>query len=106
MTWFYLFLGGLFEVVWAATMKLSNGFSSIFYSLITFIGVIFSFVFLTMAVKQLPLSVAYPIWTGFGAVGSIIVGVVVFKDQFPPITWIFIVMLIIGIVGIKLTSGH
>lgn len=106
MTWIFLFLGGVFEVVWATTMKLSNGFTNIWYSLYTIIGMIFSFGFLALAVKHIPLSISYPVWTGIGAVGSIIIGVVLFKDHLSFATWIFVAMLIIGIIGIKVTSGH
>ncbi|EHL99077.1 quaternary ammonium compound-resistance protein QacC domain protein [Lentilactobacillus parafarraginis F0439] len=65
-----------------------------------------SFGFLALAVKHLPISIVYPVWTGIGAVGSILVGVVFFKDQIPTITWLFIALLIIGIIGIKITAGH
>lgn len=106
MTWIFLFLGGVFEVVWATTMKLSNGFTNIWYSLYTIIGMIFSFGFLALAVKHIPLSISYPVWTGIGAVGSIIIGVVLFKDHLSFATWIFVAMLIVGIIGIKVTSGH
>jgi len=106
MTWIYLLLGGFFEVVWASTMKLSNGFSHFWYSISTVIGMLFSFGFLALAVTNLPLSIAYPVWTGIGAVGSIIVGVVFFKDQLSLLTWVFVVLLIVGILGIKFTSGH
>lgn len=106
MTWVYLFIAGIFEVVWATTMKLSNGFSNIMWAAATVIGMIASFGFLALAVKHLPISIAYPVWTGIGAVGSILVGVVFFKDQIPTITWLFIALLIIGIIGIKITAGH
>lgn len=106
MTWIYLLMGGLFEVVWASTMKLSNGFTQLWYSVLTVIGMVFSFGFLALAVKQLPLSISYPVWTGIGAVGSILVGVVFFKDHLSPLTWFFVVLLIVGILGIKFTSGH
>lgn len=106
MTWIFLFLGGVFEVVWATTRKLSNGFTNIWYSLYTVIGMIFSFGFLALAVKHIPLSISYPVWTGIGAVGSIIIGVVLFKDHLSFATWIFVAMLIVGIIGIKVTSGH
>lgn len=65
-----------------------------------------SFGFLALAVKHLPISIVYPVWTGIGAVGSILFGVVFFKDQIPTITWLFIALLIIGIIGIKITAGH
>lgn len=106
MTWIYLIIAGIFEVVWATTMKLSHGFTNIMFTLATLVGMILSFVFLALAIKHLPLGIAYPIWTGIGAVGSIIVGIIFFKDQIPSITWLFITLLIIGIIGIKVTNGH
>ena len=106
MTWIYLIIAGLFEVVWASTMKLSNGFTNLMYAAITILGMLASFGFLALAVKHWPISIAYPVWTGIGAVGSIIVGVVCFKDQLSPLTWLFVALLIIGIIGIKVTSGH
>jgi len=106
MTWTQLIIAGLFEVFWATTLKLSEGFSKVSFSILTIVGMILSFYFLSLATKQLPLSIAYPIWTGIGAVGSILVGVFLFKDYIPPITWVFIILLLIGIVGIKITSGH
>lgn len=104
MTWLYLVVAGIFEVFWATMMKLSNGFSHLGYAAATVIGMILSFGFLALATKHLPLSIAYPIWTGIGAVGAILVGVLLFKDQIAPVTWLFIAMLIIGIIGIKVTS--
>lgn len=105
MAWIYLLIAGIFEVVWSTTMKLSNGFSLLGYSIATIVGMIVSFGALIMATKHLPLSLAYPIWTGIGAVGAIIVGVVLFHDQLSPLTWIFVVLLVISIIGIKLTTG-
>lgn len=104
MTWIYLVVAGVFEVFWATMMKLSNGFSQLGYAAATVVGMILSFGFLALATKHLPLSIAYPIWTGIGAVGAILVGVIFFKDQIAPLTWLFIVMLIVGIIGIKMTS--
>ncbi|MGY3736744.1 DMT family transporter [Lactococcus taiwanensis] len=106
MTWFYLILAGLFEVAWATTMKMSQGFSNFKFSLLTVVGMIASFTFLAFALKKMPLGIAYPIWTGVGAVGSIIIGIILFKDKVPTMTWLFIGLLIIGIIGIKVTSGH
>lgn len=104
MTWIYLIIAGLFEVLWATTMKLSVGFTHLGYAVTTVIGLILSFGFLTLATKHLPLSLAYPIWTGIGAVGSIVVGVGLFKDSLSPLTWGFVVLLVVGIIGIKVTS--
>ncbi|QQC58416.1 multidrug efflux SMR transporter [Lactococcus garvieae] len=103
---FFLFLAGIFEVVWASTMKLSQGFSIIKYDILTIIGMLVSFGFLTLAMKKLPLGIAYPIWTGIGAVGAILVGALIFKDKVPSLTWVFVLMLVVGLIGIKVTSGH
>ena len=102
----FLFLAGIFEVVWASTMKLSQGFSIIKYDILTIIGMLVSFGFLTLAMKKLPLGIAYPIWTGIGAVGAILVGALIFKDKVPSLTWVFVLMLVVGLIGIKVTSGH
>lgn len=106
MSWIYLFIAGIFEVFWATTMKMSNGFTNLKFSLLTILGMMISFLFLSFAIKQIQLSIAYPVWTGIGAIGSILVGVLLFKDSVNPVTWIFIILLIIGIIGIKVTSGH
>lgn len=106
MSWIFLFLAGVFEVVWASTMKLSQGFSIIKYDILTIIGMLVSFGFLTLAMKKLPLGIAYPIWTGIGAVGAILVGAIIFKDKVPSLTWVFVLMLVVGLIGIKVTSGH
>ncbi len=106
MAWIFLFLAGIFEVVWASTMKLSQGFSILKYDVLTIIGILVSFGFLTLAMKKLPLGIAYPIWTGIGAVGAILVGAILFKDKVPSLTWVFVLMLVIGLIGIKVTSGH
>jgi len=106
MNWIYLVIAGLFEVVWATTMKLSHGFTKLNFAIYTVIGLALSMFFLAVAVKKLPMSLAYPIWTGIGAVGSIIVGVVLFGDKLSPLTWIFVALLLISIVGIKFTSGN
>lgn len=106
MSWIFLFLAGIFEVVWASTMKLSQGFSIIKYDILTIIGMLVSFGFLTLAMKKLPLGIAYPIWTGIGAVGAILVGSLIFKDKVPSLTWVFVLMLVVGLIGIKVTSGH
>lgn len=104
MVWLYLVIAGLFEVYWAAMMKLSHGFTQLGFSIATLVGMALSFFFLAQATKHLPLSIAYPIWTGIGALGSILVGAFIFKDAISPLTWLFIGFLLIGIIGIKLTS--
>ncbi|GAA2908594.1 multidrug efflux SMR transporter [Enterococcus pseudoavium] len=106
MAWVSLIVAGIFEMFWATMMKLSEGFSKLNYSLLTIIGMIASFYFLAKSLHSLPLSLAYPIWTGIGAVGSILIGVFLFKDQLSIVTSFFVLLLVIGIIGIKVTSGH
>lgn len=106
MAWFYLIIAGIFEVFWSTMMKLSNGFANLGYSVLTALGMVLSFAGLIVATKHLPLSLAYPVWTGIGAVGAILVGVVCFHEHLSLSTGIFTVMLLIGIIGIKVTAGH
>ncbi|AMV63084.1 Quaternary ammonium compound-resistance protein SugE [Pediococcus damnosus] len=106
MIWLELVVAGIFETVWATTMKYSEGFTKPGFSIATLVAMTASFLLLARATKTLPLSIAYPIWTGIGAVGSILVGVILFKDSLSPLTWIFVGFLLVGIVGIKLTTGH
>lgn len=106
MTWIYLICAGLLEVVWATTMKLSQGFTDLKYTSITLIAMLASVGLLALAIKALPLGIAYPVWTGIGAVGSIIVGVTLFGDHLSPLTWSFVALLLIGLIGIKVTSSH
>lgn len=106
MSWIYLIIAGLFEVVWSTTMKLSHGFSKISFTIYTIVGLALSMLFLAIAIKKLPMSLAYLIWTGIGAVGSVIIGVILFGDKLSPLTWIFVVLLLISIIGIKISSGN
>lgn len=106
MSWLFLIVTGVFECVWSTTMKLSEGFSRPGYAVATVVGMVVSFAALIRATKELPISLAYPIWTGIGAVGAVLVGVFLFRDRINPVTCIFVAMLIVGIIGIKLTSGE
>ena len=89
MTWIYLLIAGVFEVVWATTMKLADGFSNLRFTLLTIMAMGASFSFLALALKKLALTIAYPIWTGIGAVGSILIGVFLFKDKISALTCFF-----------------
>lgn len=103
MAWLYLVIAGIFETVWATTLKFSHGFQKLDFTIYTIVAMAASFWLLAKAIKSLPLSIAYPVWTGIGAVGTIIVGVVLFGDRLSPLTWGFVLLLLIGIVGIKMT---
>lgn len=106
MAWFDLFIAGIFEVVWSTCLKYSHGFTNIVFTVLTFIGMGFSFWFLARAVKSLPMGTAYAIWTGIGALGAVIVGVVLFKEPVTLERLFFVAMLLTGIIGLKLTSGQ
>lgn len=101
MEWIMLLLAGVFEVSWAVTMKISDGFSKIVPSIVTVIGYIASAVFLSFALKKLPLGTAYAMWTGFGIIGTSVLGVVLFHEGLSASQLICIVLIVCGIVGLK-----
>ncbi len=106
MPWIQLAIAGLFEIVWATFLKLSDGFTKPLYSIITLIGMVISFYFLAQAAKVLPLGTAYAIWTGIGAAGAVIIGIFFFREPVTCLRILFFCLLLTGIVGLKYTSGH
>ncbi len=106
MAWIYLLCAGLLEIFWSTCLKYSHGFSILKYTILTIIGMIFSFLFLAQATKSLPLGTSYAIWTGIGALGAFIVGIVLFKESFTAARLFFVALLLTGIIGLKITSGH
>ena len=106
MEWLFLVVAGGLEVFWSTCMKYSEGFTDLKFSILTVVGMIFSFLFLSQAAKSLPLGTAYAVWTGIGALGAVIVGIVLFKEPVTAARIFFVSMLLIGIVGLKVTSGH
>ena len=105
MDWLMLVVAGIFEVVWATCMKLSNGFTHIGWTVLTFAGMAVSFILLAKVTKTLPLGTAYAIWTGIGALGSVLIGIVLFKEPVSLLRIIFMITLLVGIIGLKLTSA-
>lgn len=105
MEWIYLILAGILEIFWATCLKLSNGFTIVKFSILTVVGMIFSFLFLAQATKILPLGTSYAIWTGIGALGSVIVGIILFKESFTFTKILFVSLLLIGIIGLKISSS-
>lgn len=81
MAWVYLVIAGIFEVVWAAAMKQSDGFTRVGPTLITLAAMLVSFALLSLSMKSLPLGTAYMIWTGIGAIGAFLVGVFVLGES-------------------------
>lgn len=104
MAWFFLVIAGIFEIVWAILLKYSHGFTRPVFAVLTVIGMIVSFFFLSLALKNLPLGTAYAIWTGIGAVGTVILGVFLFGEAATPTRLALILLIIAGIVGLKITA--
>lgn len=105
MAWIYLFIAGLLEIVWAFSMKQSDGFSRLTPSVITIVTMIASFALLALAMKSLPLGTAYTIWTGIGAVGAFAVGVLVLGEQLSLMRVAAALLIVSGIVLMKLSSN-
>ncbi|UIP25751.1 quaternary ammonium compound efflux SMR transporter SugE [Acinetobacter towneri] len=104
MAWIMLILAGIFEVVWAYSMKLSDGFSKLTPSIITIFFMILSFALLAYAMRSLPLGTAYTIWTGIGAVGSFLVGIFVLGEPASAMRMLAAVLIISGLVLMKISS--
>lgn len=104
MAWLYLIVAGIFEVVWATTLKYTNGFTKLYPSIITLIAMSVSFIFLSISLKYLPMGTAYAVWTGIGAVGAVILGMLFFGESQSIMRLLFVGLIITGIVGLKVTS--
>ncbi|GGB82001.1 quaternary ammonium compound efflux SMR transporter SugE [Dyadobacter sediminis] len=106
MSWIYLVIAGLLEIVWAYFMKQSEGFTRLMPTVITIVAMIASFGLLAAAMRTLPLGTSYTIWTGIGAVGSFIVGIIFLGEQFSLIRVLAVLLIIAGLIVLKLTSDH
>ena len=104
MQWIMLILAGVFEVGWACAMKLSDGFTKLVPSVATGAGYVASAVFLSLALKKLPLGTAYALWTGFGIVGTSLLGIVLFGEKLSFPQLVCIALIVCGIAGLKLLS--
>ncbi len=104
MAWIYLTIAGLFEVAWAIGLKYTEGFSRLFPSLWTLAGMAISFLFLSLALKMLPVGTAYAVWTGIGAVGTALLGIYLFGEPATALRLACIGLIVAGIVGLKLVT--
>ena len=105
MAWIFLLIAGFFEIFWAIGLKLSEGFTNFFISTLTVIGMIASFYFLALALKNIPLGTAYAVWTGIGSVGTVILGIILFKEPISVIRCVCMILILCGITGLKLLSN-
>ncbi|MCX7085327.1 MAG: multidrug efflux SMR transporter [Methylococcales bacterium] len=106
MAWLLLFSAGFVEIIFALSLKYNEGFTKLWPSVITAISGIGSFGLLMWALKTLPLGTAYAVWTGMGAVGVAIVGIILFKESMDWLRLVSIALVIIGIVGLKFTDTY
>ena len=106
MAWIVLVLAGLFEIVWAVALKQSDSFTKLWPSVIFIITACISFACLAFALRHLPMGTSYAVWTGIGAVGVAIVGVVWFGEPASIVRFACIALILIGIVGLKVSSGQ
>lgn len=105
MAWFYLVIAGLFEVGFTTSLKLSNNFTNKWWVLLFFISITLSFYFLNKAIQMIPIGTGYAVWTGIGAVGTVIVGMILFKEPSDFWRMFFIFLLIGSILGLKFVSS-
>ena len=104
MAWIILLAAGVLEVIWAFTMKQSEGFTKLTPSIITLITALGSFVLLAIAMRSLPLGTAYTIWTGIGAIGAFVVGILVLGEQASVTRILAAALIISGLVLMKLST--
>lgn len=103
MGWLLLFIAGCSEIVFALSLKYNEGFTRLWPSIVTMISGGASFYLLMLSLKTLPVGTAYAVWTGMGAVGVAILGIILFRESAELVRLASIMMIIIGIVGLKLT---
>lgn len=99
-----LLLAGLLEVVWALGLKATDGFTKLGPSVLTGTAIVASMVLLAQAARTLPIGTAYAVWVGIGAAGAAIGGVVLYEEAMPPLRAAFLGLLVLSIVGLKLTT--
>ena len=104
MAWVYLAIAGLFEIVWASAMKQSEGFTRIGPTIVTLAAMIVSFALLSLSMKSLPLGTAYTVWTGIGAVGAFLVGILVFGESASAMRIAAAVLIVAGLMLMKASS--
>ncbi len=105
MAWLFLFFAGVLEVVWAIGLKYTHGFSRLWPSLVTAAAMVGSFLFLSRALVTLPVGTAYAVWTGIGAVGTALFGILLFREPATAARLLCIGLIVAGILGLKAAAG-
>lgn len=104
MSWLFLFVASIFEVVWAAGFKLGFGLNRPFALILNIVCIVLSMYFLNLALRHLPLGTAYAVWTGLGAVGTLVVGIIFFKEPADFIRLASASLILLGLLGLKMAS--
>lgn len=104
MSWYYLFLAGALEVVWAIGLKYTDGFSRLWPSVITIGAMIVSMILLALALKSLPVGTAYAVWVGIGAVGTALLGIVLFDESVSALRLACIACIVVGVAGLRFAN--
>ena len=105
MAWLVLIVAGVLEAVWSLGLKYTHGFTRLVPSLITGVAIVASMLLLARAARTLPISTAYAVWVGIGVVGATLGGALLFDEAMPPLRVVFILLLVVSIIGVKLTSS-
>lgn len=106
IAWIYLIAAGLLEICWAIGLKYTQGFTKLTPSIFTLTTLALSMFLLAKAAQTLPIGTAYAIWVGIGAFGAAILGIYLFGESASPARIVFLILLLVSIIGLKLTSGH
>jgi quaternary ammonium compound-resistance protein SugE len=104
MAWVYLTIAGLFEVGWAIGLKYSDGFSKSWPSLLTMLAMAVSLWLLSLAMRSIPVGTAYAVWTGIGAIGVAVLGMVLFGESRELLRIVCLLLIVAGIIGLRLAS--
>jgi len=105
MSWIILFSAGLFEVGWAVGLKYTDGFSKPLPTALTVAAMAVSLGLLGLAMKELPLGTAYAIWTGVGAVGTVIAGIILFGESMALVRLVSVALIVCGLIGLKVSAS-
>ncbi|MBH8563995.1 quaternary ammonium compound efflux SMR transporter SugE [Nostoc sp. CENA67] len=106
MAWVYLVIAGLLEIAWAIGLKYTQGFTKLVPSITTIVCVILSFSLLSLSLRTLPVGTAYAVWTGIGAIGTAVLGIVLFREPATLGRMMCISLIVAGVVGLRFVSSH
>jgi quaternary ammonium compound-resistance protein SugE len=104
--WVQLIIAGMFEIVWVIGLKLSDGLTRLVPSGVSLVAMLLSLYFLSLSIKTLPLGTAYAVWTGIGILGTTLIGIFYFNEPKTALRFLFLFLILAGILGLKLQSKY